>query len=216
MTSPKFTPADAARLEEAHRHAGSSVGGLRVFKSVFDEDIVLYLLPSLLAAWRELETDNGRLREALTNVLDDIASYERANNLTPNPGRDTTCWASVAAARAILKEAEREARLAAEVEIARLERLCADLSNPDLSQRIETAAREMVARTLLSVRELEGERGWRPISEAPKDVPILTWNGCRIGWAQWWTYHGGAYWIAMGGGEVFPTYWRPLPLPPKT
>lgn len=45
--------------------------------------------------------------------------------------------------------AEREARLAAEVEIARLERLCADLSNPDLSQRIENAAREMGARAPL-------------------------------------------------------------------
>lgn len=111
--------------------------------------------------------------------------------------------------------AEREARLAAEIEIARLERLCADLSNPDLSQRIENTAREMVARTPLSVHELEGERGWRPISEAPKDVPfLLLTDGIRVDRGYWaepfqqWRFHDRYV-------DCHITHWQPLPLPPK-
>jgi uncharacterized coiled-coil DUF342 family protein len=44
-----------------------------------------------------------KLREALADVLDDIAEYERVNNLAVNPGR-SACWQSVERARAVLEE----------------------------------------------------------------------------------------------------------------
>lgn len=53
-----------------------------------------------------LEAKNARIAEleaALKLVLDDIADYERVNNLSPNPGK-RDCWQSVSAARAALGE----------------------------------------------------------------------------------------------------------------
>lgn len=44
------------------------------------------------------------LYEALENVLSDIVDYERANNLSPAPGRED-CWQSVTNARAALAKA---------------------------------------------------------------------------------------------------------------
>lgn len=45
------------------------------------------------------------LEAALRDVLRDIAEYERANNLAPNPGR-AYCWDSVARAYAAIRKGE--------------------------------------------------------------------------------------------------------------
>jgi hypothetical protein len=46
-------------------------------------------------------TVEDALRAALRAVVADVLEYERANNLSPNPGRKY-CWDSVARAQAIL------------------------------------------------------------------------------------------------------------------
>ena len=65
----------------------------------------------LAEAYLERERYNGmhqiavmeidRLREALERVLENIADYERVNNLSPNPPR-MECWDSVAHAKNVL------------------------------------------------------------------------------------------------------------------
>ncbi len=47
------------------------------------------------------------LRKALTDVLQDINDYERVNNLAPAPGR-SECWDSVARAKAVLAEIDKQ------------------------------------------------------------------------------------------------------------
>lgn len=64
MTSHKFTPADAARLEEAWLLAPNSLSAKHHAEERNFYSIVNGMLPSLLAAYRELEAENGRLREA--------------------------------------------------------------------------------------------------------------------------------------------------------
>ena len=52
--------------------------------------------------WHKARAYAEGLDTALRAVLIDIADYERANNLCPNPGKQD-CWQSVAAARAALE-----------------------------------------------------------------------------------------------------------------
>ena len=49
----------------------------------------------------ELESERDEAAGLLERVVADIEDYERVNNLAPNPGR-STCWDSIAQARAVL------------------------------------------------------------------------------------------------------------------
>ena len=65
---------------------------------VLERDIVL-----VTDAMVALTDRVHEIKEALKRVLDDIADYERINNLYPNPGKEY-CWESVVNARKVLGE----------------------------------------------------------------------------------------------------------------
>lgn len=56
--------------------------------------------PALL---REAEARIVELEGALCRVVRDVNDYEKANKLSPNPGR-SECWDSVAYAKAVLQK----------------------------------------------------------------------------------------------------------------
>lgn len=63
---------------------------------------------------------------------------------------------------------------------------------------------------------------WQPIDTAPKDKRLLVWSGQEI-YAAHWAQHpvtGDEAWIVAQWGDgdqalVKPTYWAPLPEPPR-
>lgn len=103
--------------------------------------------------------------------------------------------------------AEREARLAAEAEVRRARKTAEDVAYAS------TLRLERIAALEARVRELEGERGWRPIETAPKDgTTVLARQG---NWAAFHTYWNGDSWSPVEyNGSFRPTHWQPLPLPP--
>ena len=63
---------------------------------------------------------------------------------------------------------------------------------------------------------------WQPIKTAPKDKPILGWDGATmttVEWREWRSCPG--YWTLCEcgayaeDGEWWPTHWMPLPEPPQ-
>lgn len=57
----------------------------------------------LMARNRQLEAANKKLRTALKEVVGDVLSYQRVNNLAPSPGHKY-CWRSVGRALGVLNQ----------------------------------------------------------------------------------------------------------------
>lgn len=139
MTSPKFTPADAARLEEAALDISllaitvprllptdtmylecyleilgyvetdpSDVPGLLLCREGVSLEAlrcIRDLLPFLLAAYRELEAENGRLRRALKPFRNELAIIEEVGHLEDHE-EWTVEIGDIRHLCAVLKEAE--------------------------------------------------------------------------------------------------------------
>jgi hypothetical protein len=55
----------------------------------------------------------------------------------------------------------------------------------------------------------------RPMSEAPKDVPVLAWWPASNEWVATWWWSGHGMWIhLLSGFDEQPTCWLPMPAAP--
>jgi hypothetical protein len=60
----------------------------------------------------------------------------------------------------------------------------------------------------------EQEKGWQPITTAPKDAPILVYDPATGVEQAQWGEHWGVYEFRGWSGPLNPTHWMPLPEPP--